>query len=633
MSSPKRPGSPSPGSDSKRVKLSVTEQNQGVSAVDPDSAPGKRSELDPVQSGDIGNLPSEEGAATGESSSRPDVRVKVLGEDEDGGDVSMGEDDGESGDENDDEDPAQLEATRLRLEEQARKYLASQTHEVIIPSYSAWFDMAKIHPVERRALPEFFNSRNRSKSPAIYKDYRDFMVNTYRLRPTEYLTVTACRRNLAGDVCAIMRVHAFLEQWGLINYQIDPDARPAALVPPFTGHFRVILDTPRGLQSLHPGSKPPNPGAAAVNGAQKSNSSTNSASLELRSSIYQTSSKSSRPVSASEAKDLANGTNGSTPASGLYTCDTCGSDCTPVRYHSLKEKKFHLCAPCYLNGRFPSTMFSGEGNDSWSDQEILSLLEGVEMYDDDWSKIEEHVMTKTAQQCIRKFLELPIEDPMPFEQADNPVMSVVAFLAGVVGPGVAAEAAKTALHELTDDAKPETGKQDDKMDQDQPEGEAGKATADEKTVEEGKAPSRTLPHSKVARAADLALKSSAKAAQSLADAEDAQIRSTLASMIKLTLTKLELKMSQFEELEDILEEERKGLESTRMALVQERLGLKKMVDNVKTLIAKNGTGVNGLGNVSLGNSGQGTVINEVQSGTSMEGGLGPVEDGSMLQLT
>ena len=120
-------------------------------------------------------------------------------------------------------DPAQLEAKRQKLEEQARKYLAAQTHEVIIPSYSAWFDMSKIHPVERRALPEFFNSRNRSKTPAIYKDYRDFMINTYRLRPSEYLTVTACRRNLAGDVCAIMRVHAFLDQWGLINYQVSRD--------------------------------------------------------------------------------------------------------------------------------------------------------------------------------------------------------------------------------------------------------------------------------------------------------------------------------------------------------------------------------------------------------------------------
>jgi SWI/SNF related-matrix-associated actin-dependent regulator of chromatin subfamily C len=46
------------------------------------------------------------------------------------------------------------------------------------------------------------------------------MINTYRLNPSEYLTVTACRRNLAGDVGSIMRVHAFLEQWGLINYQV-----------------------------------------------------------------------------------------------------------------------------------------------------------------------------------------------------------------------------------------------------------------------------------------------------------------------------------------------------------------------------------------------------------------------------
>jgi SWI/SNF related-matrix-associated actin-dependent regulator of chromatin subfamily C len=220
MDSPKRAGSPSPGADSKRLKLTVPQTSQGVSPVDPNNAPGKRSELDPIQGGDVGNLPSEppSGEPQPESSS---ARVRVLADgDEDAGDISMADEDADSGDENDDEDPAQLEATRLRLEDQARKYLAAQTHAVIIPSYSAWFDMSKIHPVERRALPEYFNSRNRSKTPAIYKDYRDFMINTYRLRPTEYITVTACRRNLAGDVCAIMRVHAFLEQWGLINYQV-----------------------------------------------------------------------------------------------------------------------------------------------------------------------------------------------------------------------------------------------------------------------------------------------------------------------------------------------------------------------------------------------------------------------------
>lgn len=106
------------------------------------------------------------------------------------------------------------------IEQSARAHLIDQNHAIILPSYSAWFDMHQIANIEKNALPEFFNNRNRSKTPAVYKDYRDFMVNTYRLNPAEYLTVTACRRNLAGDVCAIMRVHQFLEQWGLINYQV-----------------------------------------------------------------------------------------------------------------------------------------------------------------------------------------------------------------------------------------------------------------------------------------------------------------------------------------------------------------------------------------------------------------------------
>ncbi|KAI5302017.1 hypothetical protein KEM56_001131, partial [Ascosphaera pollenicola] len=69
------------------------------------------------------------------------------------------------------------------MEESARSNLVQQTHAIIIPSYSSWFDMKTINHVEKKALPEFFNSRNRSKTPAVYKDYRDFMINTYRLNP------------------------------------------------------------------------------------------------------------------------------------------------------------------------------------------------------------------------------------------------------------------------------------------------------------------------------------------------------------------------------------------------------------------------------------------------------------------
>jgi SWI/SNF related-matrix-associated actin-dependent regulator of chromatin subfamily C len=119
-------------------------------------------------------------------------------------------------------EPVDPEAqAKAALESSARAHFVAQTYSTIIPSYASWFDMRYIDYRERKALPEFFNERNRSKTPAVYRDYRDFMINTYRLNPEEYLTVTACRRNLAGDVCAIMRVHAFLEQWGLINYQVS----------------------------------------------------------------------------------------------------------------------------------------------------------------------------------------------------------------------------------------------------------------------------------------------------------------------------------------------------------------------------------------------------------------------------
>lgn len=47
-------------------------------------------------------------------------------------------------------------------------------------------------------------------------------------------------------------MHAFLEQWGLINYQVDAENRPTAIGPPSTSHFMVLADTPSGLQPMVP---------------------------------------------------------------------------------------------------------------------------------------------------------------------------------------------------------------------------------------------------------------------------------------------------------------------------------------------------------------------------------------------
>ncbi|XP_022082605.1 SWI/SNF complex subunit SMARCC2-like isoform X2 [Acanthaster planci] len=306
---------------------------------------------------------------------------------------------------------AELEEKESKAPEAQEEQVTEQTHHIIVPSYSAWFDYNSIHAIERRALPEFFNAKNKSKTAEVFMAYRNFMIDTYRLNPTEYLTFTACRRNLAGDVCAIMRVHAFLEQWGLINYQVDAENRAAPMGPPPTSHFHVLADTPSGLQPMQPAKSQQSASQQVANltekGGNKEKASGDLQNFGLRTDLY-------------AAKK-------SQPSKGKST--------------------------------------SASVTKEWTDQETLLLLEALEMYRDDWNKVSEHVGSRTQDECILHFLRLPIEDtfledgpnalgplsyqPIPFSQSGNPLMSTVAFLASAVDPRVASAAAKAAIEEFS----------------------------------------------------------------------------------------------------------------------------------------------------------------------------------------
>ncbi|KAK8854824.1 hypothetical protein IAR55_003563 [Kwoniella newhampshirensis] len=624
---------------------------EGVVTQDVTTAPGKEREREPIYGGEIGNISGVVDGSNGESSTAPQPAQTPLDTSEaTPGPAAM-----------DAATPAPAEPTErptpAQLHDLATTYLAAQTHPLVIPSYSSWFSLATIHPIERRSLPEFFSSRNRSKTPSIYKDYRDFMINTYRLNPGEYLTVTACRRNLAGDVGAIMRVHAFLEQWGLINYQVDPDTKPAALGPPFTGHFRVTLDTPRGLSNLvHPGSKP---GTGALSLPQTNGVAPHPSNLDLRKTIYHSTSRSSKPVSSSEASKVA-AVNGSAdqPKPQTFACETCGTDCTRTRYHSLKDGEYTICPTCFVSGRFPSTMFSGDfvrldeesfkhassgAGAEWSDQETLLLLEGVEMFDDDWQAVAEHVGTRSKEQCIAKFLQLPIEDPyltqdpaadlgplryqagmngLPFDGTENPVMSVVTFLASAVGPAVAAAAAQSALGELakglkrkrTDDGADRGNEKAVKVEKDgQADGEKDKddgmvvdgevsptdadkenevstaqptdSTAVATTTAADSAPAAPTS-SDLSRAATLALSSAAAKAQTLASHEDRRISQLVSRLVSAQVKKVELKLSMFEKLEELLEAEKRNVELGRQALFKDKVNVGKQLKQVEELLRK-----------------------------------------------
>ncbi|XP_074791835.1 SWI/SNF complex subunit SMARCC2 isoform X1 [Natator depressus] len=316
--------------------------------------------------------------------------------------------------------------------------VTEQTHHIIIPSYAAWFDYNSVHAIERRALPEFFNGKNKSKTPEIYLAYRNFMIDTYRLNPQEYLTSTACRRNLAGDVCAIMRVHAFLEQWGLINYQVDAESRPTPMGPPPTSHFHVLADTPSGLVPLQP--KTPQ--------GRQSDSDT----------------KAGRK--SKEIEDLVPEAVKAKPELQTSASQQMLSFPDKGKEKPTDLQNFGLRTDMYTKKNVPSkSKAAASATREWTEQETLLLLEALEMYKDDWNKVSEHVGSRTQDECILHFLRLPIEDPyledseaslgplayqpIPFSQSGNPVMSTVAFLASVVDPRVASAAAKSALEEFS----------------------------------------------------------------------------------------------------------------------------------------------------------------------------------------
>uniref|UniRef100_A0A672KW93 SWI/SNF complex subunit SMARCC1-like n=1 Tax=Sinocyclocheilus grahami TaxID=75366 RepID=A0A672KW93_SINGR len=475
-----------------------------------------------------------------------------------------------------------------------------QTHHIIVPTYASWFDYNCIHQIERRALPEFFNGKNKSKTPEIYLAYRNFMIDTYRLNPQEYLTSTSCRRNLTGDVCALIRVHSFLEQWGFINYQVDAESRPLPMGPPPTPHFNVLTDTPSGLVPLQ-----------------------------------------HRPLQVSASQHM------------LHFPEK-------LREKPSDLQNFGLRTDIYAK-KHPKSKGASAGRE-WTEQETLLLLEALEMYKDDWNKVSEHVGSRTQDDCILHFLRLPIEDPylenseasmgplayqpVPFSQSGNPVMSTVAFLASVVDPRVASAAARAALEEFSrarEEAPPEifsasfhkaqrvghnldpaftlqTGsiaeldpdhsektdgsgietmsteyEQHEKIegdsilgegehvkneDKEESEGERGEeSTAEESfdmclTQGDGEEMKRRvaleLVEGNIATAAAAALASAATKAKHLAAVEERKIKSLVALLVETQMKKLEIKLRHFEELETIMDREKEALEQQRQQLLSER---------------------------------------------------------------
>ncbi|CAO3655575.1 unnamed protein product [Mucor hiemalis] len=389
-----------------------------------------------------------------------------------------------------------------------------------------WYNAESIHDIEKLALPEFFTNDNLELTPEKYKHYRDHMINTYNANPDYFLTVSACKSKLDVDLVTLVRVHSFLVNQGMINSRPDPRRRI----------FDPYIDS--------------DPSAQVKPKSQRDFKDIDQATIEhLRDLIYND--KIVAPSRSTWDLSVEDATN--PDGRKIFHCSNCQVDCSEIRYQSLKSKNYQVCIDCFLEGRFSATFFSGdflrmEGGDDvdmeeeWTDEEILRLLEGVDKFDDDWLLISEHVGSRSKEQCITKFLQLPINDEfltaqlskkelqdLPFGTTPNPVMTTIAFLAGHVNPGVGAAAAKTALKELI---------------------QSNEGTESAMETEEG-----VFSTDVMKKATSSALKSAVENARKLASYENQEIQHWTRLAVKTMVDKLSFKVQQYDELETSLETE------------------------------------------------------------------------------
>ena len=292
------------------------------------------------------------------------------------------------------------------------------------------------------------------------------------------------------------------------------------------------------------------------------------------------------------------------------------------RYHSARQESFDICSNCFLDGRFPETMSSSDfvrldaslvrpnKDNTWTEQETLLLLEGLELHSDDWNKVAEHVKTRSAEECVLHFLRLPIEDPyletilpslsvpgadastsgvMPFARSDNPVMSTVAFLAQAVSPGVAAAAAQAALRYLAHEASgsgvpPSSGTNGGAGAPSAPAADAGPEAAMDVdgAAATAKAKSTVQDAQVLQQAAGTALGAAAAHALLLATAEERRIQKEVSLLVEAQLRKMELKMAHMDAMEAQMTTELARIETERAKVAADRIAISQLLQAARS---------------------------------------------------
>lgn len=444
--------------------------------------------------------------------------------------------------------------------------------------------------------------------------------------------------------------------------------------PPVTGHLRLVVDAARGLQTYQPSTRlvttPGQPHPETQRLKQEPQFSGVPEEFKTRRNIYDDRNRNITPKEKSVEEDGETAVQSSADAVAasieskarsqrqVRFCYGCGQDCTRVHYlrsgpeqKDIGDQNYRLCPNCFREGRHkigdtnanftkvedPGYNRTADREAEWSDSETYLLLHALDTDEDDWHKIATFVGTRSAEECVQKFLQLEIEDKyivrasqqeaahnvpaygrIPYTNIENPIMTVVSFLAAQSDKNVAAAAANRAVEVMKQslqkriepastptagDAKGRNqegmkAENDDSMDVDayaaSKETSQAQATADNQVAVTGEVSTGDA----MADLATMSLATSAARAAALASHEERQMTTLVSAALNSTLEKLELKLKQFQEMEACLQVERLELERGQQQLFLDRLAFKKRVQDVQELVRR-GAMASGGGNVGV----------------------------------
>ncbi|KAJ0086036.1 hypothetical protein Patl1_08309 [Pistacia atlantica] len=531
--------------------------------------------------------------------------------------------------------------------------------------WADWFSPATVHRLERQVVPHFFSGKSPEHTPEKYMECRNYIVAKYMDNPEKRLAVSDCQDLVVGvNNEDLNRIFRFLNHWGIINYcAAAPSPEPwntgSYLREDSNGEVHVPSAALKSIDSLIKFDKPMCRLKAAE--VYSSSSCHDDDFLDLDNRIRERLSENncnycSQPIPVvyyqSQKEVFWNFLN---VTSILLRELVCGNSILgtvlPLVLKGLCNNAdlllvklvvvdVLLCSDCFHEGRFvighssldfirvdPTKDYGDLDGETWSDQETFLLLEGIEIYNDNWNEIAEHVGTKSKAQCILHFVRLPMEDGLlesievpnlskpsdsssrddtgrlhstlngdlpglclqevdlesrlPFANSGNPVMALVAFLASAVGPRVAAACAHAALATLSEqmEGSGHGNRMNAESIRSREGGFHGDIANSIQQKEENSAHGSwgqngvevsPLPADKVKVAAKAGLSAAATKAKLFADHEEREIQRLSANIINHQLKRLELKLKQFAEVETLLMRECEQVEKTRQRFAADR---------------------------------------------------------------